>query len=133
MDTIRCPSCLKECDADKLAENTEYCCWSGPEVSVYCLHCEFQFDVSCEHAGYLPDEDFNVRAFMRAHDIKVPDEISMAFVTNYLSNLVEGYAVEPHKSKEYPEHDKQWEAAYHFAVKEWTRVKNKIADYGDAE
>lgn len=133
MDIIRCPSCLQENDAEKLAENTEYGCWSGPEVNVYCTHCEFEFEVKCEHAGYIPEEEFNVYDFIRAHKVEIPELVDRNFVASYFRDLVEHGKTSLVKSTRFPEYDPKWEEAYHFAKKEWKRIQNKLADYGDGD
>jgi hypothetical protein len=118
---VKCPKCLKDNDLDVLEGNTEYSCWSGSEVPVTCLHCDFSFNVDCEHAGYQPTREFDMRAFKRIHNIKVPDDI-YSFADYYFHRLIDGRTIKPVTSAGYPEHDSAWLAAHDFALVEWKRI-----------
>lgn len=128
-DTIKCPSCLKENDVEKLEQNTEYGCWSGEEVTVSCLNCEHYFDVQCEHQGYSARIDsFDMNEFLKAHKIIIPNNISRIFATHYFRDLVEDGSTRlvVSDNKDYLDQNPSWASAYEFATKEWDRIKKDL-------
>jgi hypothetical protein len=122
---ITCPKCLRQLDSEILETDTSYGCWSGEEVSVGCYECGFDFEVRCDHAGYTPRDDFDIESFLRAHKVKIPQELARVYVTHYFSEFVtgSGHLV---TSKEYPDENQRWKDAYEFARKEWERIQAEL-------
>jgi len=132
-DYIKCPKCLKSNPTDELERTTEYDCWSGEQTQVNCLHCEFYFEVSCGHRGYEPIYgNFDLRAFKKAHNVKIPNEISVIFVDHYLRDYVNGIPPEVVVEKDL-KYQKLWEDAFTVAASEWARIQESMkgTDYED--
>lgn len=123
---IKCPKCLKDNDLESLESNTEYSCWSGESVYVNCLHCEYGFDVSCEHRGYEPLYDsFDMNAFMMVNKVTVPENISVIFVRHYFKDFIFDGSTSLVISDTYKEGNLKWAEAYDFAAKEWGRIQSE--------
>jgi hypothetical protein len=123
---IKCPKCLKKNPTDELERNTEYSCWSGEQTQVNCIHCEFYFEVACEHRGYEPTYgNFDLRAFKKIHNVKIPEEISVIFVDHYLRDYVDGETPKVVNEKD-PKYQKRWEDAFTVANSEWNRIQESM-------
>jgi hypothetical protein len=123
---ITCPKCLKKLDSDVLQNDTEYGCWDSEEVTVDCYECNFSFDVRCDHAGWVPRDDFDIVSFVKAHNIVIPDELTRIYVTHHLSEFAqEGYSRQ-YAPENFSDQNTKWKEAYEFARKEWDRIQNEI-------
>ena len=127
---VKCPKCLKGNDLDQLAAGSEYGCWTSDSEYVSCLHCDYTFEVACEHQGYEPKYDtFDMASFCSVHEVKVPKDTSATFVKHYLRGLIDdGETSLVVSDPPYTDQNPKWESAYHFALKEWARIKGSLGE-----